>query len=444
MPTYAFETITALQARFIAADDEVIVTSGTGSQTTVIYDSDDNPSVTIGGRTVLFGNGVTAIAADGRFTFADGSTLYIGDATNNRVFLNPGLAPNFGAAYGGGGADQFFGLGRWLVQGNQGGDTIDLSGGNNTVYGGQDNDDILFGGMAGSANGVNFANGNKGDDHLFGSKGVDTLLGGQGNDTIVGNGGVDFINGNLGDDNIGGTGLLLGEGGNDTLTGGANGATMRGGDGDDRINTVAGTVGVAMGDDGDDFIDAHNPAAETLLGGAGDDLIISDENAADKGDVLLGDDGDDRLAARGGSNLLQGGLGNDYLSGGVGRDTLDGGTGADSLSGGEASDIFVLDAHTSSLLFTGAFDKILDWSSDDVIRLRAAGAPGYTETTAPELGSAVGAAQQLIGGGQAEVVAVQVGGDVMIFVDHSGANTIDVAAILVGRTLADISAANFL
>ena len=64
-------------------------------------------------------------------------------------------------------------------------------------------------------------------------------------------------------------------------------------------------------------------------------------------------------------------------------------------------------------------------------------------TTVDGFPAALTLAQNLIAGGTVEVVAVQIGPDVVIFADGTAANTVDTATLLIGRTLADISASNF-
>ncbi|HEX7944380.1 MAG TPA: hypothetical protein VF495_06920 [Phenylobacterium sp.] len=455
MPTYAFETITPEQALGIQPTDTVTVSSGTASQTTVIFDPNERVIITIGTRSVTFGSMVNQVATlpNGAFTYADGSILYIGDGVGNTQILP---SPATGAVYGGGGDDVIRGgEGSWLVQGNQGGDTIELRAGNNTVYGGQDGDRITFSNAFGVGGGNNFGQGNKGEDVLVGSTTADTLLGGQGDDTVQGVNGMDFLDGNLGNDSITGSGQILGEGGDDTIVTGFDFAsTVSGGDGNDKIVIGFADVGgvrhavlvPVSGDGGDDTIQSTNPISETLAGGAGNDSITTTGNDATSRDVLDGGDGDDRLMASGsGGNVLLGGGGDDTIEGGAGADTLDAGAGADTLQGGMGADLFVLNASTVGIAITPTVsDRILDWSSADHIQLRTPGAPGYTEmTTVDGFPAALTLAQNLIAGGTVEVVAVQIGPDVVIFADGTAANTVDTATLLIGRTLADISASNF-
>ncbi|WP_429088728.1 type I secretion C-terminal target domain-containing protein, partial [Aeromonas allosaccharophila] len=61
-------------------------------------------------------------------------------------------------------------------------------------------------------------------------------------------------------------------------------------------------------------------------------------SANDKGDVLIGGEGNDILFGQGGDDFLFGGTGNDILFGGAGNDTLYGESGNDTLYGGSGND----------------------------------------------------------------------------------------------------------
>jgi Ca2+-binding RTX toxin-like protein len=457
MATYNFATMTAGQAFEIGEQDTVEVAS-TASRTTVLFNENGTFTVTVEDRTLVFGLAFRQVANSltGQWAYPDGSRLHVGDGNPNTFNLTPN--PNVvrgGAAYGGAGNDVFdSNRGSWLIQGNQGNDLVRLAGGSNTVYGGQDNDRIELNQFVDSSgvSGQNFAQGNRGEDTVIGAGRSDTLLGGQGNDVLDGQGGQDFINGNLGDDNITGNGQLFGEGGSDVITGGAESSNViHGGDGDDQLIASAVTVGgvrrgatnTLFGDAGDDFIRSDSPAGDTMFGGAGNDVLSGSGNDDGQFDQLSGEDGDDVLATKIGDDLLRGGAGADSLNAGEGADTLDGGTGADTLTGGAGGDLFVLTGHTDALTFAAA-DRITDWQAGDHIQLRTAVATAaYAETSAGDFAAAVAAAQGMIGGGSIEVVAVQVGGDVVIFADASTANVVDVASVLVGRSLTDIAGDNF-
>lgn len=462
MATYLFETITANEAAVFATPSTISVAKGTAAETTVLFEADDRITVIIEGRQVTFGPGLhttTAPADPPMIEYPDGSLLIVGGPGTDIISASATPAPRNGAIYAGGSDDTVRASGAWLVQGNQGNDTIYLLGGPQTVYGGQGDDTITVNG-----GGLSFVQGNKGSDEIGGSRGRDTLLGGQGDDEIIGVEGQDFLNGNLGADTITGGGLILGEGDADLITTYAKeAATVRGGDGNDRITlggaSAPNSPGLAdaqpsqaFGDGGDDILQGGT-GADTLMGGDGADTLSSgadttSRGATTAGDLLDGGPGDDVLTTRAGDNILRGGDGNDRLTAAGGADTLDGGIGVDIMIGDNGgpmfgADVFVLDDPYANLTGTSGLDRITDWSSADRLQFRTPGG-GYTETTATDFNAAVAAVQALFGGGTVEVVAVQLGDDVVVFGDGSAANTVFTGAVLVGRTLADISVTNIL
>ncbi|MFM4867295.1 Ig-like domain-containing protein, partial [Aeromonas caviae] len=95
------------------------------------------------------------------------------------------------------------------------------------------------------------------------------------------------------------------------------GDTLLGGDGND----------ILFGQGGDDF----------LFGGAGNDILFGGSG----NDTLYGESGNDTLYGGSGNDTLYGGSGNDTLYGGSGNDTLFGGIGDDILKGDEGSDTFI-------------------------------------------------------------------------------------------------------
>lgn len=455
MASYDFNAISTAQALAWTSADKISVKQGTAAATTVIFNDNQTISVTIEGSTVIFGSGFSQTGvASSTIAYPDQSTLIVGNASNNIIALTPPSAIPSGAAYGGAGDDRFDGFGNWLIQGNQGNDYMYLKGGANTVYGGQDNDSITFAQPFAAQIG-NFAQGNKGDDSIVGSFKADTILGGQGNDTLIGGDGGDFVNGNLGNDVVSGDGTLLGEGGDDTLSSTfAATATLRGGDGNDQITIGGGSGfggtsggpgaagGFASGDNGDDTMSCST-GADTLMGGNGNDMISGVPGSSATTDLMDGEAGDDTISARDGANLIKGGLGLDKLTGGTGADTLDGGAGTDILTGGGGADVFVF-VDATGTPSVSSLDRITDWGSDDKIQLRMLGAVGYSEVTAADYATAESMATAKLASGTAEVIAIQVGADVVIFADGSAANTVFSVTALVGRTLNDIAAGNFL
>jgi Ca2+-binding RTX toxin-like protein len=395
VPAYAFDTITAEQALTLKAGDTLTFNGGPGRTVSVVYQSYDplalTPElprifITYGGRTVAFSTDLTQVSSAGGLVMADGSQLYVGDTAANRITFGAGDD----GLYGGPGDDTMNGGdGRDLIQGNSGDDVLIGGLGADSLYGGQ-GDDVIYasrdtGGTAGEAG--DWANGNLGDDQIAGGAGNDTLLGGQGNDFIGGGEGSDWLSGDLGDDD------LIGGLGNDTLNGGAGADQLQAGFGADVLNGGA----------GDDTMISQGPDASTLSGGDGSDLIVS---------------------------------------GGAGRDVV---------FGGEGRDRFEFVAKTAPSV--GLEAEIRDWESGDTLSF-----PGvsilstassilprsYSEFVAGSYAEALSIADEHISATGAVYVAAQVGSDVYVFADTGDpADGADIAIVLVGRTLADISLSNF-
>jgi Ca2+-binding RTX toxin-like protein len=225
--------------------------------------------------------------------------------------------------------------------------------------------------------------GGDGDDEIGGGTGVDSLSGGNGADYLYGSDGADTIDGGDGDDYDGG---LYGGAGNDVIT-----------------------------------------------GGNGDDYVDGDAN----NDLLSGDNGDDEIYGDAGTDTISGGDGDDFIYGGTGKDVLTGGAGSDTF----AFD----DGDSSSVAATG--DQITDWSSSDLIAFggeTAIGGTAYVETVAADYATALGIATNAIAGGSINVVAIQIGADTVVFADTGDDDTAGTGVVLVGKGLADISAANVL
>ena len=181
---------------------------------------------------------------------------------------------------------------------------------------GSDHDDRLAGDdrpAGASTGGDNTLMGGDGDDEIYGGGGDDTLNGDEGADALYGGAGDDELNGGAGDDElIGGPGKdeFIGGDGDDTVSY----ATTR----DEKVTVdLTWTSSQAAADpnnpshsDGDHFPDGHG--VENVIG-------------SPRGDTIHGDDG---------PNKLWGGAGADTLNGGAGDDTIDGGPGGDAISGG--------------------------------------------------------------------------------------------------------------
>ena len=388
---YAFETITAEQAANIKFGDTLTINGGPARAVSVSYFNFEPDSllpavpsifVTFAGRTVNFGPGLTQVSNGGGIVMADGSKLFIGDASGERgngSALADGL-------YGGPGSDSLAGLaGDDLLHGGSGNDVLTGGEGYDFVYGGQGDDLIYLStdvtGVAGEAG--NFAHGNLGDDEVVGGAGDDWIYGGQGNDFLAGRDGDDYLSGDLGDDDVDG-GM-----GDDTLVGGAGSDTLTGGFG-----------------------------ADSLRGGAGDDMLVTQ---GPEGTLIQGDEGNDTIFAAG--------AGKDLLYGGEGRDRFEF---VAKTPPTLSQDDVILDWESAdSLSFVGV-------SIYSILPRQ------YSEFVADSYERAVAIANEHISGAGASYVAAQVGADVIVFADVGDpADGADIAVRLVGRTLADVDLSNF-
>jgi Ca2+-binding RTX toxin-like protein len=196
-------------------------------------------------------------------------------------------------------------------------DVIVGLGGWDFIESGGGGDDRICGGV-----GSDFMEGGPGDDRLLGEGGGDAAHGGPGRDLIVtGAGSVEALFGGRGQDRLfGGRGSfdgLIGGGGDDLLNGGA---------GQDLAEFFE-SPGPVEGDLETDLVTGHGEdrlvGIEGLVGSSFDDVLLGD----DASNLLVGEEGDDLIMARGSGPLE--GLGADVLDGIDGDDTLDGGEGAD-------------------------------------------------------------------------------------------------------------------
>jgi Ca2+-binding RTX toxin-like protein len=143
-----------------------------------------------------------------------------------------------------------------------------------TEYTGTLSADLIIGNNLG-----NFIDGSDGDDAIFGGDGDDILLGGEGNDAILGGAGndlidvgngINFADGGSGDDNI------YGGEDNDVLSGGADSDNIFGGEGDD----------ILTGGDGADYVQGDGSSA-------GDETVTGNLFLVTSDDILIGADGND-------------------------------------------------------------------------------------------------------------------------------------------------------
>jgi len=196
-------------------------------------------------------------------------------------------------------------------------------------------------GLAGLLGGFNVT-GNQLGNQLNGSNGSNVMSGLEGNDTINAYGGADSVYGGDGADS------LNGGAGNDLLDGGTGSDTLVGGTGNDTL----------VGGAGDDvyFIDAPDDIVQEVVNNVdagGKDVVFTGVtiSAASIGGIetfnlqgtaainVTGNALDNTINGNEGANALDGAGGSDLLNGGAGNDTLDGGDGDDALFGGAGDDL---------------------------------------------------------------------------------------------------------
>ncbi len=216
--------------------------------------------------------------------------------------------------------------------------------------------------------GVDYMQGNNGNDQLYGNSGYDEIKGGLGNDQLYGDQDNDYLYGQLGNDTLfGGTqnDQLYGNEGNDTLNGGTGTDTMIGGAGNDRYYLGYDVIDVitdnGLSTDIDTVVMPYQLSSYTLPVGIEKGIITVGVLASS----LNGNDGNNALMGNDGNNTLNGGAGSDLLFGGLGDDVLNGGMGNDALSGGSGKDTFLFNT-----AITENVDRIADFKpADNTIKL---------------------------------------------------------------------------
>jgi Ca2+-binding RTX toxin-like protein len=132
--------------------------------------------------------------------------------------------------------------------------------------------------------------------------------------------------------------------------------------------------------------------------------------------------------------------------GGAGNDTISGGGGHDLLSGGGGADNFVFAAASSPVAGGAAGVAVInDWVSTDHLDFSTAPTAFHTDATGSNFGDAMTKANALlVANGTEHFAVVQVGADIIVFVDNNADHVADDAVLLTGRALADIAAGNLI
>lgn len=278
------------------------------------------------------------------------------------------------------------------LSGGDGDDLFAVSGGVDTINGGNGSDTLTFQfaetgvsvslggtGLGGtSLTSVENLTGSAFNDTLGGDAGANVITGGAGVDTLYYAGAPGGVTINLATGGTGGwaagdsyVGIenVKGNGGSDSITGDANANVIMGGLGADTLN----------GGDGIDTLSyADSAAAVTVAlatgfvsgGTAARDIISNFENVTgssfndnltgnNSANVLDGSDGNDTLNGSAGTDTVIGGSGNDSLRGGTENDLIEGGIGNDTLNGENNNDTLIGGDGTDSLV-GGAGDDVLD------------------------------------------------------------------------------------
>ncbi|MGD1700344.1 calcium-binding protein [Dapis sp. BLCC M229] len=327
------------------------------------------------------------------------------------------------------------GTNKFLVLGAYSG--LDIKGSNNADYSyGTQFGDVLYGyeesTLANTA-GNDVMYGFEGDDVFFAGQGNDRIDGGDGSDTanymdstsgiIInlengennddGFGTKDTLNsienifGSKHDDNITGDdkdNVLVSREGNDTLTGNGGNDTFMLSSGEKTI-TDFNPADDKIQIDIQDYYDASNNQVSFDVNHSEDTLTISVSNqtitlnniassevadvlkdiefigteklqGTNNQDILIGNDSNNNIGNKGGSDYAYGGGGNDWLGGQNGQDVLIGGDGFDTLQGYQGNDTLIGGAGNDNFAFRGAarsngIDTILDFSASegDLIRI---------------------------------------------------------------------------
>lgn len=299
-----------------------------------------------------------------------------------------------------------------LAVGHAGNDELRTAGGTDRLFGG-DGDDLLVS--------------TGGNDRLLGNDGVDVLFGGDGDDVIFGLQGDDELNGEAGDDTLvagfgddivfGGNGndlvfghfgfdQIYGGAGNDRLFGQDDGDFIQGDDGDDVVRGGRG-VDELNGNNGNDRIlgDEDN---DTIYGNDGNDIIFA--GAGD--DIVRGGAGNDLLFANSGDDDVRGEAGNDILRGNAGNDTLDGGDNADRIAGDDGDDFIIGGGANDTVLGDDGNDTIVADSND-----RARGGAGNDILQLSDLSNDIA-----IFSGNYSNYVVTLSGDTLVVHDTTGAD----------------------
>jgi Ca2+-binding RTX toxin-like protein len=191
--------------------------------------------------------------------------------------------------------------------------------------------------------------GGSGDDFITGDALANTFRGGLGADILDGGAGVDTADysdktqsvvvtlngasdsivavGGSAEDTLRNIENVIGGSAGDTLTGDSLNNSFQGGEGADIIDGGSGSDTADFREKTTSVVVSLNGAADAtvFVGGVAEDTLRNVENlvGGSAGDILIGDDLNNKLSGARGNDLLRGGLGADILDGGEDIDTAD-------------------------------------------------------------------------------------------------------------------------
>ena len=324
---------------------EDIIIGGGGNDTIVGDDAEDGTPNDNYGSDILIGDGGSVIYTGGMVSNI--STMDSGQGGTDNIEGNEGDDVGIGGNAG----DNIYGhTGEDILLGDNGSisfvsgqlqaiNTTGQSSGGADYIEGNENNDIIIGGVNGSS------------DTLYGNNGdEDVIAGGSGQDIIIGDiGYVDYDTGDgdllsldiitTTDPTVGGKDDINGGSGNDIIFGGTGDDTIHAGSGNDLVFGDHGKVEAITGHS----IDATQLPLATLNPGF-TFTSIDTQNINGGDDLIFGDAGKDIILGQQGSDRLYGGDDDDDIIGGHNIpgapdsiDRIDGGAGNDVIAGDNAS-----------------------------------------------------------------------------------------------------------
>lgn len=257
--------------------------------------------------------------------------------------------------------------------------------------------------------------GTPGDDQLAGTSNADVIAGGGGDDVISGSDGNDIVCGGGGNDAVfgeAGSDEVAGDGGRDQVSGGAGNDRLSGGKGLDFANYYVSPTPVVVNlatarasGEGDDSLEG----IENIFGSLFDDDLVGDNGY----NAIQALDGDDRVAAGGGIDLIYDGVA-PGSQGTDGDDRLDGGPGLDGVLYSSSPASVSVDLAAGSSTGNGA----------DVL----AGVEGVFGSSFDDVLEGDSQRNLFLGLGGDDTIDGREGGDAVAYWLASGAVTADLAA----------------